>query len=148
MQLTKNFQLSELIHSQTASRLGIDNSPNAFIRSNLKLLCQRVLQPVRDYYGLPLIISSGYRSKALNAVIPGSSNTSQHTLGQAADFVVPTIPNYDVALWIRDNLNFDQLILEYYVGGNTGWIHCSYSGRKKNQLLTFNGKQYFTGLIK
>lgn len=148
MQLSKNFKLSELTHSQKASRLGIDNTPNSVIIANLKLLCDHVLQPIRDHYVSPVVISSGYRSKALNAVTPGSSNTSQHTLGQAADFVIPSIPNYDVALWIRDHLSFDQLILEYYHGGNTGWIHVAYSLAKKQEVMTYNGKKYMNGLIK
>lgn len=148
MQLTKNFELSELIKSQTASRFHIDNTPSQIVISNLKLLCEKVLQPIRDNFDKPVIISSGYRSLKVNSKTHGSSQTSQHLTGQAADFDIPGIPNYDLAVWIKENLNYDQLILEYYTGGNSGWIHVGYSSAHKNQELTFNGKQYFNGLIK
>lgn len=147
MQLTKNFELSELIKSQTASRFNLDNTPNESVIKNLKLLCEKVLQPIRDNFDKPVIITSGYRSIAVNNAVGGSSK-SQHCFGQAADFDIPGIANYDLAVWIKDNLNYDQLILECYTGGNSGWIHVGYSSAHKNQELTFNGRQYFNGLIK
>ena len=139
MQLTKNFFLSEFIRSETASRLNIPNVPNQTHINNLKLLCEKVLQPVRDHFKQPVIISSGYRSIELNKAIKGSLN-SQHCLGQAADFDIPGIDNYDLAKWIEANLNYDQLILEYYEGGNTGWVHVGYSSRHLNQELMINAK--------
>jgi uncharacterized protein YcbK (DUF882 family) len=127
MQLSKNFYLSELTKSQTASRYGISNQPNSKQIENLKALCSNILQPVREHFGKPVIISSGYRSPLLNARI-GGSRLSQHCFGQAADFEIPGLPNKEVAQWIRQNLDYDQLILEFYDGKNpnSGWIHCSY----------------------
>ena len=147
MQLTKNFHLSEFLVSQTASRQGINNIPNQTQIANLKLLAEKVLQPLRDHYQLPVSISSGYRSPALNRAV-GGSPSSQHMTGQAADFQIPSIDNYTVAKWIQDNLNYDQLILEFYSGGNSGWIHCGYSPSHKNQELTINKFGTFQGLKK
>lgn len=146
MLLTKNFHLSELTRSQTAARWGINNTPNAEIVANLKTLSERILQPVRNHYGLPVVVSSGYRSPALNSKIKGS-RTSQHMTGHAVDFEVPSVDNLTVAKWIRDNLSFDQLILEFWTGGNSGWIHCSFLSDDKNrkQLLTINRNGTFQG---
>lgn len=147
LQLTENFYLSELVKSQTASRLNLNNTPNDTEIKNLKLLCEKVLQPIRDHFNKPVIITSGFRSKVVNNAVGGSSS-SQHCFGQAADFDIPGIPNYDLAVWIKESLNYDQLILECYHGGNSGWVHVGYSPRHKNEELTFNGRQYFNGLIK
>ena len=99
-------------------------------------LCENILQPIRDEFG-PFIVSSGFRSVALCQAI-GSKATSQHAKGQAADFEVPGVDNYELALWIADNLPYDQLILEYYSGGNSGWIHCSYVPNGRKQKLTID----------
>ena len=147
MQLTKNFHLTELTRSTTASRLGIPNNPNHEQIANLRLLCSKVLQPVRNHFKKPVLVTSGFRSGALNKAINGSP-TSQHSHGQAADFDIPSVDNWVVADWIHRNLNYDQLILEYYSGGNTGWIHVSYSPRHKNQELTINRRGTFDGLRK
>lgn len=147
MQLSKNFYLSEFVRSQTASRKGIDNTPPVPVIENLKLLAINVLQPLRDHYDRPIVISSGYRSPALNRAI-GSSDRSQHTKGQAADFEIPGLPNLEVANWIKDNLPYDQLILEFWTGGNSGWIHCSYAhNANKKQLLTINNRGTFKGFV-
>ena len=135
MQLSKNFTLAELTKSQTAERKGINNTPNSEAIENLKMLADNILQPVRDEFG-SFIVSSGYRCPELSIAI-GSSKNSQHCKGQAADFEVANIDNYLLAQWIRDNLVFDQLILECYTGGNTGWIHCSYAQRARKELLTY-----------
>lgn len=145
--LTKNFTLSELIISQTAARRGLDNSPSELVKSNLKLLAEKVLQPVRDNFNKPVVISSGYRSPAVNTAVGGSSK-SQHILGQAADFIIPGIDNYVVANWIKNNLKYDQLILEFYLGGNSGWVHVAYSVEHKMQNLTINRFGTFSGLKK
>ena len=147
MQLTKNFHLSEFLISQTASRLRIDNTPTELVIKNLKLLSEKVLQPIRDYYQKPVIISSGYRSPAVNRAVGGSTR-SQHQFGQAADFTIPSVDNWDLANWIWKNLNYDQLILEFYTGGNSGWIHVGYSPRHLNQELTINKWGTFGGLKK
>ena len=136
MKLTKNFSLSELVKSQEATRKGINNTPNALAIENLRVLASEVLQPVRDNFG-PVSVSSGFRSSLVNRAI-GGSPTSDHCYGYAADFEVPGVDNKEVALWIRDNLKFRQLILEFYDGTtNGGWVHCSYNAADlKNQVLT------------
>tara|TARA_R110000772_G_scaffold63050_2_gene141389 strand:+ start:2870 stop:3316 length:447 start_codon:yes stop_codon:yes gene_type:complete len=137
MMLSKNFSLNELTKSQTALRLDINNNPNADAIAALIELSVNILEPVRTRFDIPYTPSSGYRSEELCVAI-GSKTTSQHALGEAADFEVPTISNFTVAMWIKDNLVFDQLILEHYTGGNSGWIHCSYTEKKKNR------KEYLT----
>ncbi len=106
-----------------------------------------ILQPVRNHFGKPYTPSSGYRSVELCLAI-GSSEKSQHAKGEAADFEVPNVSNMEVAQWIVSNLDFDQLILEYYSGGNTGWIHCSYkeSGNRKEVLTLSKAHGYKEGL--
>ena len=138
MKLTKNFWLQEFEKSQTATRLGIDNSiPNILI-PQIKALAINVLQPVRNEWG-PTTISSGYRSPELNRAI-GGSHKSQHMKGLAADFEVAGQSNFTVAKWIQDNLEFDQLILEGHKKfiPNSGWIHCSYNsvGVNRQEVLT------------
>ena len=134
MQLSKNFSLKEMTRSQTATRKGIDNNPTGTHQSNLVLLCQNILQPLRDYYGRPLRVSSGYRSPELCIAI-GSSIKSQHAKGQAADFEIQGVSNKDLAEYIRDNLNFDQLILEFHTTDDpmSGWVHCSYNNKEENR---------------
>ena len=153
MYLTNNFTLSELIKSQTALRLDIDNNPSDQVLGNLTDLCVNVLQPVRDYYKTGVTINSGYRSPELNKAI-GGVPTSDHCMGYAADIEIPGIPNYDIARYIADTLNFTQLILEFYTPGipDSGWVHVSYNpSNLKNQILTAvkaNGKTvYKSGLI-
>ncbi len=102
MNLSKSFTLNELTKSQEATRLGIDNIPNEEQIQNLKIICEKILQPLRDYYGMPLSISSGYRSVALCETI-GSSAKSQHTKGQAADFEIFGVANKDIADFIVKN---------------------------------------------
>ena len=151
--LSRSFVLSEFTASQTATRRGIDNTPGPRELAALGLLCDRVLQPVRDYFARPVTISSGYRSPKLNRAIGGSS-PSQHCLGEAADFEIPGISNYEVARWMEQQLDFDQLILEFYTPGepNSGWVHVSYRlGRLRNQELTAArgrlGTKYLPGLV-
>jgi len=146
MRLSKNFTLNELTKSQTALRMGIDNNPTPEDLHNLSNLCDNILQPVREYFGKPVTISSGYRSVKLCLAI-GSSQNSQHAKGEAADFEVIGVDNKTVAEWIRDNLQFDQLILEFYNDNdpNSGWIHCSYSERHRRSVLKYDGKNYTKG---
>jgi hypothetical protein len=137
MELSKNFTLNELTKSQEATRLGIDNIPNEEHIKNLKILCEKILQPIRDFYGMPVSISSGYRSAALCEAI-GSSSKSQHTKGQAADFEVFGITNKQLADFVVQNLDYDQCILEFWNPNepNSGWVHCSYNsaGNRKQYL--------------
>jgi len=115
---------------------------------NMKLVCENILEPVRENYARPIAPSSGYRSVNLCEAI-GSNSKSQHALGQAVDFEVMGVDNYELAMWISENLSFDQLILECYKGGNTGWVHCSYRSKDENrhQCLTYDGSKYRQGLI-
>ena len=126
MQLSNNFSLAELTKSQTATRKGIDNTPSDTHIQNLIHLAESVLQPVREHFGKPVMISSGYRSPALCEAI-GSSTKSQHARGEAADFEIHGVDNKELATWISKNTEFDQLVLEFYDEGdpNSGWVHCS-----------------------
>ena len=126
MELSRNFTLSELIKSDTAIRKGINNNPNAEQVEKLKLLCENILQPVRDHFGR-VKVTSGFRSVDLCIAI-GSSRDSQHAKAEAADFECPGVDNVELADWIKRELPYDQLILEFYTPGepNSGWIHCSY----------------------
>jgi len=126
MKLSENFTLSEMTKSQTAIRKNIDNTPTDEHVENLKHLAETLLQPIRDHFGKPVTVSSGYRSVDLCEAI-GSSSRSQHAKGEAADFEIGGIDNKELGLWIQDNIEYDQLILEFYNDGdpNSGWIHCS-----------------------
>ena len=134
MKLTNNFSLSEMIKSQTAERKGINNNPNEDNIENLQRLCEHILQPVRDHYGKVVSVSSGFRSPELCVAI-GSSINSQHASGQAADFEIYGVSNKELADYIADNLDFDQLILEFWKPEepNSGWVHCSYKGADSNR---------------
>ena len=134
MKLTNNFSLSEMIKSQTAERKGINNNPNEDNIENLQRLCEHILQPVRDHYGKVVSVSSGFRSLELCVAI-GSSINSQHASGQAADFEIYGVSNKELADYIADNLDFDQLILEFWKPEepNSGWVHCSYKGADSNR---------------
>ena len=137
MKLSNNFSLNELTKRQTAERKGIDNTPSAEHQENLKSLCTHVLQPVRDHFGQVVSVSSGYRSPELCTAI-GSKITSQHAKGEAADFEIFGVSNKELADWIHYNVNYDQLILEYWKESdpNSGWVHCSYSeNQKRRQYL-------------
>ena len=145
MQLSDHFTLSELTKSSTAERRGIDNEPGPSEIENLILVCDQILEPVRNHYGIPFAPNSGFRGLELNQAI-GSSNTSQHVKGEAVDFEVPGIPNKDVALWVMENCEFDQLILEFYKEGipDSGWVHCSYTLDRDNRksARVFDGKNW------
>ena len=149
MKLSENFTLDELTKSQEAIRLDIPNEPEDEHITNLMLLCTHILQPLRNYFKMPVSISSGYRSAALCEAI-GSSATSQHTKGQAADFELFGIHNREVSDWIVKNTNYDQCILEFWNPNdpNSGWIHCSYNdaGNRKSYLNAqkLNGRIVYT----
>ena len=138
MRLSKNFTMAEFTKSQTAERKGIDNTPEGEHLEAAKALFENVVQPIRDHFG-PTVINSGYRSPELNEAVGGSSR-SQHCKGEAADIEVPGTPNAELAEWIRDNLEFDQLILEFAQKGvpDAGWVHVSYKadGDNRGSVLT------------
>ncbi len=153
MQLTKNFSLSEMVKSETALRQGLDNTPGDTEIANLKTLAVNVLQPIRDSYGKGVKVNSGFRHPDVNAAV-GGSRTSDHCKGMAADIEIPGVANADLAEWIKDNLEFTQLILEFYTPGipDSGWVHVSYDPNNlKKQVMTAmkeNGKTvYKSGLI-
>ena len=130
----KHFKLNEFLKSSTATRLRIDNSPSKEIEANLNALVDNILDPLREAYGKPIIITSGYRCPKLNKAVRGSK-TSQHLKGQAADIrTVSDTPEENKKLFdlIQElHLPFDQVINEY----NFDWIHVSYSSRNRRQVL-------------
>ena len=141
MKLTENFSLNELTKSQTAERKGIDNTPSTEHQENLRSLCEMILQPIRDHFGQVVSVSSGYRSPELCVAI-GSSTQSQHAKGQASDFEIFGISNKELADYVDQNLDYDQLILEYWKGEdepNSGWVHCSFTlnGNRKQYLRAY-----------
>ena len=140
MSLSANFSLEELTKSQTATRKGIDNTPTPEHQDNLKSLCMHVLQPIRDHFDRVVTVSSGYRSPELCIAI-GSKITSQHAKGQAADFEIFGVSNKELADYINQNLDYDQLILEYWKESdpNSGWVHCSFKteGNRKQYLKAY-----------
>lgn len=153
MNLTKNFTLSEMTKSETALRLGLDNQPDETQLANLKVLAEKVLQPVRDHFARGVKVNSALRVPAVNSAV-GGSKTSDHCKGQAADIEIPGVANGVLAQWIADNLEFTQLILEFYTPGvpDSGWAHVSYvPDNLKKQVLTAtrqNGKTvYLPGLV-
>jgi hypothetical protein len=134
MQLSKNVSLEEFCHSETAISKGIDNGiKDPAHLENAKRWAENVFQPIREYLNRPIKINSGYRSKALNASIPGSSNTSQHCFGEAGDL---DLHDKGMAEWIISNITFDQLILEFPEKGRASWFHISYrEGRNRKEVL-------------
>lgn len=126
MKLSYNFTLAELTKSEVAIRRAIDNTPSLAIIDNLQALVDNILQPVRNALG-PVIVTSGYRSPAVNVAV-GGSPTSDHCLGMAADIEIVNLDNKVLAQYVRDNFKFTQLILEFYQDGqpNSGWVHVSY----------------------
>lgn len=153
MQLTNNFSLAEMTKSETALRLNLPNDPSQEVIDNLKTLCEKVLQPVREHYGKGVKVNSGFRHPDVNAAV-GGARTSDHCMGQAADIEIPGVPNHELADWIANNLDFTQVILEFYTRGvpDSGWVHVSYvpSNLKKQQLTATkqDGKTiYLPGLL-
>lgn len=140
MQLSKNLSLAEVTRSDSAKRNGISNQPTAEHIENFKKLAEKVFQPIREHFGVPIHISSGYRSKELNALIGGSA-TSQHSTGEAIDIDMDGsssgVTNADVFNYIKNNLEFDQLIAEFPKNGKPEWVHVSYesSGKQRKQIL-------------
>jgi hypothetical protein len=138
MQLSKNLSLAEVMRSETAKRKGVSNMPTEAHIANFKLLAEKVFQPIREHFGVPIHISSGYRSKELNTAI-GGSLSSQHCQGEAIDIDMDgtTITNKQIFDFIKNNLNFDQLIWEFGTDKNPDWVHVSYesTGKQRKQIL-------------
>lgn len=147
MQLSKNLALSEVTRSETAKRRGISNMPTPEHIENFKNLAENVFQPIRDHFGVPIRISSGYRSEALNKAIGGAGKmvngkyvpSSQHCKGEAIDIDMDgtSITNKQIFDYIKENLEFDQLIWEFGTDANPDWVHVSYesTGKQRKQVL-------------
>jgi uncharacterized protein YcbK (DUF882 family) len=135
MKLTKNFRLREFTYSKTAKEHDVENRPNKPAIENIKLLCSKVLQPLRDYINRAININSGYRCLKLNELVGGSA-TSKHVLGQAADFYIEGISPFDIAKTVMElNLDFDQMILY------PTFVHISYTDpeiRENRKQLLYN----------
>lgn len=151
MQLSKNLALAEVIRSETAKRKEISNMPTPEHIENFKKLAENVFQPIREHFGVPIHISSGYRSKALNTAV-GGSLSSQHCQGEAIDIDMDGsangVTNTMVFNYIKDSLEFDQLIWEFGTNENPDWVHVSYesTGKQRKQILKatrVNGKPHY-----
>lgn len=140
MQLSKNLTMAEMLRSDSAKRNGIKNEPTAEHLENMKALAENVFQKIRDHFGIPIHISSGYRSKELNKAI-GGSQTSQHSKGQAMDIDMDntSIKNAELFHWVKNNIEFDQLIWEFGTKANPDWVHVSFvapgKGVNRKQVL-------------
>lgn len=143
MKLSDHFTLAEM----TVTNTGLPNLAPPAIITSLTALCVNVLEPIRAHFGKPVQVNSGYRSPAVNRAV-GSSPTSQHAKGEAADIEIPGVPNTELARWIAKNLRFDQLIAEEVRANDpsAGWVHCSYGPRMRGQVLTMKGGKYTVGL--
>ena len=139
MKLSKNLSLGEVIKSITAKRLGIDNTPDDWTTENLRQVALNVFQPLRDAFGCPIFVSSGYRSADLNRAI-GGSKRSQHVEGRALDLdadVFGRCTNAQIFNWLKENVEFDQLIWEFGDEDNPDWVHVSfvYDGVNRRRCL-------------
>jgi len=152
---TAGFSLQELVDSATARSRNIFNVPDEAGIERLRQVCQHILQPVRDHFGKPVRVNSGFRSPALNNVIKGSSRTSQHMKCEAVDYEIAGLDNHDLANWVINNLEYDQVILEYHGDDsddpNDGWVHTSYVApprKNRRQKLTIDKKGTRSGIAK
>ena len=138
MNLSAHVSLAEFCHSDTAKRQGIDNTiVDPVHLASAKLLCEKVFEPIRAHFKVPIHISSGYRSNALNRAIKGA-NSSQHCMGQAMDIDADKyggISNKEIFDYIRMNLEWDQLIWEFGTDDNPDWVHVSFGPRNRKQIL-------------
>jgi hypothetical protein len=140
MKISEHLDLSEVTRSETAKRKGISNEPTAEHLENFKKLAENIFEPIRNHFNVPIHISSGYRSKALNTSI-GGSLTSQHCSGEAIDIDMDGssngVTNKMVFDFIKANLNFDQMIWEFGNSSNPDWVHVSYesTGKQRKQIL-------------
>ena len=134
MRISKHISYAEAIHSNTAKRTGIENTPNPTQVETMKITAEKIFEPLREWVAGPIKVNSFFRSIALNEAIKGSS-TSQHCKAQALDLddVYGHKSNAEMYYWIKDNLNFDQLIWEFGTDMNPNWIHVSYVNDKENR---------------
>ena len=132
--ISKHISYKEGVYSITAIRKGIDNEPNEEQLSNMKLVAEKIFEPVRTHFKIPIKVNSFFRSPDLNKAIGGSTK-SQHCKGQAIDIddTYGKIKNSDIYWWIKDNLDFDQMIWEFGNNDNPDWVHVSYVSPDKNR---------------
>lgn len=145
--ISKNFSYSEFEKSETAKKYGIDNTIPAQFKAPIEALVLYIVQPARDYMGVPVRISSGFRALALNPKIKGSSKTSQHCKGEAAD--LKCADNAKLFNFIRENLPFDQLIWEYGNDAQPQWVHVSFVTHRLNRgeiLRKYSGPRGYVHL--
>jgi len=152
MNLSKNLSLKETIKSNTATRRGIDNTPSQWEINNLTSVADNIFQPIRDHFGVPIGVTSGFRCKELNRAI-GGSKYSQHMIGEALDLdadIFGKITNADIFNYVRKNLEWDQMIWEFGNDEEPNWVHISYkeSGVNRNQIKRARrdekGRVYYT----
>ena len=148
MNLSPHFTAAEMCRTSQPFM----NEPGPVETQSLRVLCEKVLEPIRAHFGRPVRVNSGYRGPQVNRSV-GSKPTSQHAKGEAADIEIDGVSNAELAKWIRDNLAFDQLILEAYRPGvaGSGWVHVSYrTGRLRKSVLTMamgsHGPVYTNGI--
>ena len=134
MKISDNITYAEAIHSQTAKRRGIDNRPTAKQVEVMKLTAEKIFEPLRKFVGGPIKVNSFFRSAELNKAI-GGSKTSQHCKGQAIDIddVFGHKTNAEMYNWVKENLNFDQMIWEFGTDMNPNWVHISYVSEEDNR---------------
>jgi len=128
MKLSKNLTLKEAVKSNTATRLGIDNTPSQWEINNLTAIADHIFQPIRDHFGVPIGVSSGFRCRDLNKAI-GGSKYSQHMIGEALDIdadMYGKVTNADIFNYIKKNLEWDQMIWEFGNDEEPNWVHVSY----------------------
>lgn len=143
-QLTPHFSVAELTYSSLALRHGISNDPGPQALINLNRVAAYILEPVRQNFKIGFSPSSGFRASEINR-LAGSHSKSQHVTGHAVDFEIPGIANRVLADWIKANLTFDQLILEFHQPDvpSSGWVHCSYhTDHNRNECLIFDGTSF------
>tara|TARA_R110002072_G_scaffold22204_6_gene77753 strand:- start:2119 stop:2586 length:468 start_codon:yes stop_codon:yes gene_type:complete len=152
MKLSKNLTLKEAIKSNTATRKGIDNTPDQWAINNLKALAENIFQPIRDHFGVPIGVSSGFRGKDLNKAI-GGSKYSQHMIGEALDLdadMYGKVTNAEIFNYVKNNLDWDQMIWEFGDDEEPNWVHISYKddGPNRKQIKRARrdekGRTYYT----
>jgi hypothetical protein len=150
MRISKHISYKEATQSQTAIRKGINNEPDAYQLQNMQLLAEKVFEPLREHFGVPIAINSFFRSQKLNKAIGGATG-SQHTQGRAIDIddTLGGVSNKQMFDWIRENLDFDQLIWEFGNDSNPAWVHISYVSESENRKRVLkaskkNGKTVYT----
>ena len=150
MRISKHISYKEATQSQTATRKGISNDPDAYQLQNMQLLAEKVFEPIREHFGVPIAINSFFRSQKLNKAIGGASG-SQHTQGRAIDIddTLGVVSNKQMFEYIKNHLDFDQLIWEFGDNNNPAWVHISYVSptENRNRVLKAskkNGKTIYT----